>query len=72
MVAYRHCWTGTKTFHWDGKQELGLGECQVYTGEGQTRHVYLVSAVSSLRMRCGNKKEGSQGGGTHPRTLTRG
>ena len=30
---------------------LGLGDCQVRTGEGQTRHVYLVSVASSLLMR---------------------
>jgi hypothetical protein len=51
VLVYRHRWTGTETFHRDGEQELGLGDCQVRTGEGQTRHVYLVSAASSLLMR---------------------
>jgi hypothetical protein len=51
VLVYRHRWTGTETFHRDGKQELGLGECQVRNGEGQTRHVYLVSAAYSLLMR---------------------
>jgi hypothetical protein len=51
LLVYRHRWTGTETFHRDGKQQLGLGECQVRTGEGQTRHVYLVSAAYSLLMR---------------------
>ena len=32
--VYRHRWTGTETFHRDGKQALGLGECQVRSGEG--------------------------------------
>jgi hypothetical protein len=50
-LVYRHRWTGTETFHRDGKQELGLGDCQVRNGEGQTRHVYLVSAAYSLLMR---------------------
>jgi len=30
---------------------LGLGDCQVRSGEGQTRHVYLVSTAYSLLMR---------------------
>jgi hypothetical protein len=51
VLVYRHRWTGTETFHRDGKQQLGLGDCQVRTGEGQTRHVYLVSAAYSLLMR---------------------
>ena len=51
VLGYRHRWTGTETFHRDGKQELGLGDCQVRNGEGQTRHVYLVSAAYSLLMR---------------------
>jgi hypothetical protein len=37
VLVYRHCGTGTETFHRDGKQELGLGDCQVHNGEGQTR-----------------------------------
>ena len=51
VLVYRYRWTGTETFHRDGKQLLGLGDCQVRTGEGQTRHVYLVSAAYSLLMR---------------------
>jgi DDE superfamily endonuclease len=50
-LGYRHRWTGTETFHRDGKQQLGLGDCQVRTGEGQTRHVYLVSVAYSLLIR---------------------
>jgi hypothetical protein len=50
LLVYRHRWTGTETFHRDGKQQLGLGDCQVRSGEGQTRHVYLVSAAYSLLM----------------------
>ena len=50
-LVYRHRWTGTETFHRDGKQQLGLGDRQVRSGEGQTRHVYLVSAAYSLLMR---------------------
>ena len=51
VLVYRHRWTGTETFHRDGKQQLGLGDCQVRSGEGQTRHGYLVSAAYSLLMR---------------------
>jgi hypothetical protein len=51
VLVSRHRWTGTETLHRDGKQALGLGDCQVHTGEGQTRHVYLVSAASSLLRR---------------------
>ena len=48
---YRHRWTGTETLHRDGKQPLGLGNCQVRHGEGQTRNVSRVSAAYSLLMR---------------------
>jgi DDE superfamily endonuclease len=51
ILVYRYRWTGTETLHRDGKQLLGLGDCQVRTGEGQTRHVYLVSVAYSLLMR---------------------
>lgn len=50
LLVYRHRWTGTETFHRDAKQQLGLGECQIRNGEGQTRHVYLVSVAYSLLM----------------------
>jgi hypothetical protein len=51
VETYRGRWTGTETFHRDGKQELGLGDCQLRDGEGQTRHVYLVFLAYSLLMR---------------------
>src|SRR6185312_11395439 len=49
--TYRHRWTGTETFHRDGKQQLGLGDCQLRDNEGQTRHMYLVLLAYSLLMR---------------------
>jgi hypothetical protein len=49
--GYRHRWTGTETFHRDGKQQLGLGDCQLRDSEGQTRHMYLVLLAYSLLMR---------------------
>jgi hypothetical protein len=56
VLVYRHRWTGTETFHRDAKQQLGLGDCQVRSGEGQTRHFYLVSVAYSLLMRSLHRK----------------
>ncbi len=50
LKVYRHRWTGTETFHRDGKQELGMGDCQLRDGQGQTRHMYLVMLAYSLMM----------------------
>jgi hypothetical protein len=49
--VYRQRWTGTETFHRDGKQELGMGDCQLRDGQGQTRHMHLVMLAYSLLMR---------------------
>ena len=49
--VYRHRWTGTETFHRDGKQQLGMGDCQLRDGQGQTRHMYLVMLAYSLLMK---------------------
>lgn len=49
--VYRYRWTGTETFHRDGKQQLGMGDCQLRDGQGQTRHMYLVMLAYSLLMR---------------------
>ena len=46
--VYRHRWTGTETFHRDGKQQLGMGDCQLRDAQGQTRHMYLVMLAYSL------------------------
>ena len=48
VLVYRDRWTGTETFHRDGKQELGMGKCQLRDGQGQTRHMYLVMMAYSL------------------------
>lgn len=48
--VYRHRWTGTETFHRDGKQQLGLGDCQLRDAQGQARHMYLVMVAYSLLM----------------------
>src|SRR3954453_471833 len=58
--VYLHRWTGTETFHRDGKQQLGLGDCQLRDVQGQTRHMYLVMLAYSLLMgelRQGRAKE---------------
>lgn len=47
----------TETFHRDGKQHLGLGDCQLGSGEGQTRRtrpVFLAYSLSLPRM-SGNR-----------------
>jgi len=49
--VYRDRWTGTETFHRDGKQELGMGKCQLRDGHGQTRHMVLVMMAYSLLVR---------------------
>ena len=51
LKTYRGRWTGTETFHRDGKQELGMGDCQLRSGQGQTRHMHLVMLAYSLLMR---------------------
>ncbi|MGE5294865.1 MAG: IS701 family transposase [Solirubrobacterales bacterium] len=58
--VYRQRWTGTETFHRDGKQHVGLGDCQLRDHKGQTRHMYLVMLAYSLLMsqlRQGRAKE---------------
>ena len=50
IQVYRRRWTGTETFHRDGKQHLGMGDCQLRNGKGQTRHMYLVMMAYSLLM----------------------
>jgi DDE superfamily endonuclease len=49
--GYRQRWTGTETFHRDGKQQLGMGDCQLRDSEGQTRHMHLVMLAYSLLMK---------------------
>ncbi len=50
LGTYRNRWTGTETYHRDGKQQLGMGDCQLRDGQGQTRHMYLVMLAYSLIM----------------------
>jgi hypothetical protein len=50
LRGYGQRWTGTETLHRDGKQHLGLGDCQLRGGEGQTRHRCLVLLGHSLLM----------------------
>ena len=50
LQVYRYRWTGTETFHWDGKQQLGMGDCQLRDPQGQTRHMHLVMLAYSLLM----------------------
>jgi hypothetical protein len=51
LKVYRYRWTGTECFHRDGKQQLGMGDCQLRSGLGQTRHLYLVFLAYSVLTR---------------------
>lgn len=51
LQTYRQRWTGTEIFHRDGKQELGMGACQLRSGQGQTRHMHLVMTAYTILMR---------------------
>lgn len=50
IKVYRKRWTGTETFHRDGKQNLGMGECQLRSSDGQTAHMYMVFVAYTLLM----------------------
>lgn len=65
VMCYRYRWTGTETFHRDGKQLLGMGDCQLRDNQGQTRHMYLVFvaysfAASELQLRCPENENTTQ------------
>jgi hypothetical protein len=51
MRVYHRRWRGTECFHRDGKQHLGMGDCQLRNGRGQTRHLYMVFLAHSVLMR---------------------
>ena len=51
LKVYRCRWRGTECFHRDGKQHLGMGDCQLRKGRGQTRHRYRVFLAHSVLMR---------------------
>ena len=48
--VYRRRWRGTECFHRDGKQHLGMGDCQLRDGQGQTRHLVMVFLAHSVLM----------------------
>jgi len=48
LKVYRYRWQGTECFHRDGKQYLGMGDCQLRSGLGQTRHMYMVFLAYSV------------------------
>jgi hypothetical protein len=49
--TYRARWSCTETFHRDGKQELGLGKCQLRSEVSQQRYLYLLFLAYSLLVR---------------------
>jgi hypothetical protein len=51
LRVYGRRWRGTECFHRDGKQHLGMGDCQLRNGLGQTRHMYMVFLAYSVLMR---------------------
>ena len=51
LRVYRRRWCGTECFHRDGKQHLGMGDCQLRNGLGQPRHMYMVFLAYSVLMR---------------------
>jgi hypothetical protein len=51
LEFYRYRWTGTECFHRDAKQHLGMGDCQLRNGQGQTRHLYMVFLAYSALIR---------------------
>ena len=73
LQVYRYRWTGTETFHRDGKQQLGMGDCQLRDPQGQTRHMYLVMLAYSLLMselKQGRAKEWAPSADDHRRSLS--
>ena len=51
LLVYRSRWIGTETFHRDAKQQLGMGDCQLISGQSHDRHMYLVFTAYSLLVR---------------------
>lgn len=50
--TYELRWTGCECYHRDGKQELGMGECQLRTMEAQKRHLLLVIVAYTALLRA--------------------
>lgn len=63
LLVYRSRWIGTEVFHRDAKQQLGMGDCQLISGQGHDRHMYLVFTAYSLLVRTL--------GSTHPNEWAR-
>lgn len=68
LKVYKRRWTGTETYHRDGKQHLGMGACQLRDGRGQTRHMQLVMVVYTALMR--QLKHDRAWEGAHARLMT--
>jgi hypothetical protein len=64
LRVYRCRWRGIECFHRDGKGHLGMGDCQLGKGRGQTRHMYmmvfLAHSVLMRQLRQGCAREWAQ------------
>ena len=62
-------WTGCECYHRDGKQELGMGECQLRTMEAQKRHLLLVIVAYTALLRASQSGRLNEWARTAVRTI---
>ena len=67
--TYELRWTGCECYHRDGKQELGMGECQLRTLEAQKRHLLLVIIAYTALLRASQSGRLNEWAKTAVRTI---
>jgi hypothetical protein len=67
--TYEMRWTGCECYHRDGKQELGMGECQLRTMEAQRRHLLLVIVAYTALLRASQSGRLNEWARTAVRTI---